>query len=111
MSIETTTTSIYELDMTTSQTYEYYIKLKSIFELDPPPTSDELEKSGGVESLKLQDMNHSLSMLLFRRGNKEHSPRAKDMLKASAYFLSLLDPDDQKDTKRTQFTMSIHQAF
>ncbi|MEN9460886.1 MAG: hypothetical protein RIS84_906 [Pseudomonadota bacterium] len=63
---------------------------------------------GGEKSIELENQNDNLSMLLFWRGYTEHSPRAKDMLKASAYFLSLLEPVDQKTTKQMQFTMSLY---
>ena len=73
--------------MPNEQTYEDYIKLQSIFELEPPPTPEEIKAYGFDNHPEWALQNwRAISGVLLMRGHKEESRRAKDMLKASKYF-------------------------
>jgi hypothetical protein len=101
-------------DMTTSQTYEDYIKLMSIFELEPPPTPDELEGAGlrnvahdeylktNNEQSRWIDICSFLYNRWFWNGTKtvydmcKPPETIKDMRRASDYFFNQLPLTEQK---------------
>lgn len=86
------------------QTYEDYIKLNSIFELEPPPTAEEINSLEGTEA----NQHLALCELLFWRGHTDRTPLAKDLLRASNHFLTLLPSNLQKEIKSMQFQALIH---